>query len=1412
MSRFRALLCQVMLWTVVGCMLSCPAWGAMDKDPRLSELEQGSGTKLHYSRNARTGAVRSLWTEPGQAILSHAISPGLPPEVAAAMTPQTAAMNFMGKYGALFGIKNPDRELAVKRTKVADQGRSFIRLQQLHEGLPVIGGELVVQLDADNGVMSAHGKTSPDAALDAAPRVSAAQAKEAALRIVAGQTGADPATLFATEPELSVYDPGLLDHREGFARILVWRLEVKAAGLSPINEFVLIDATNGRPSLHFNQIADAKNRTIYDSNNVRTSDNALPGTVPVRTEGGAPSGIADADLAYDYLGDTYDFYYSNFGRDSLDGLGLNLVATVRYCPNDSTSPCPYTNAFWNGTQMVFGQGYAAADDVVGHELTHGVTQYTSGLFYYMQSGAISESLSDIFGEFVDLTNGRGTDTAALRWKMGEDLPGGAVRDMKDPPSMSTMFGPYPDRMTSGNFFCGSSDNGGVHINSSVGNKAAYLMTDGGTFNGKNVTGLGIAKAAKIFYEAQVHLITSASDYADLYDDLILACNNLTGTAGITAADCQEVQNALDAVEMNRQPTFCAAPEAPLCPAGTTPVNVFFDNLESGSGNWSFGASSGGNLWTIGTGYAESGNHSLWGQDLGTTADSYAANNTTIAIPANAYLYFRHSYDFKRAVTTTQQAVNLDGGVIEYSTNGGATWLDAGSLILNNGYSQTITPGLSGVPNPLAGRNAFTGSSNGYMSTRLSLASLAGAGARFRFRYGTRAFSYTSLGWFVDDVRVYTCSDTVPPSVTVTVPTDGAIGIPVNSKVTATFTEAMNAGTITGTTFTVINRNTGGAVAGVVTYNASTLTATFSPSANLSPDTPYLATVTIGATDTTGHALASAKTWRFRTSAGTDVAAPTVTSRSPAASATGVSLTTPVIACFSKAMDALSISAATFILSNGVTGTVNYNAVTNCAVFTPSASLAPSTTYTATITAGVKDAAGNAFAGTTWSFTTTASGAPAEAVYNGGFEIDGTYVLGWYGYSSAGAALFSKTPGAGHNGSSIYGYLGKTDSTLEYIFQPITIPADATAAYAQFWYRISTSEYPNITPYDYLYAVITDADGLPLKTLATKSNLDASSTWLQSAQYDLKEFRGRTVNVQFFAINDSSAPTTFLIDDVSVMVTTPPADAAAPAVVATGPVAGVSGVPAGGRIGATFSEAMDAATLTNATFTLNNGGTGTVGYDKATCTAILTPSASLAPNTAYTATITNGAKDLKGNPLPTKTWSFTTSALTQVVSVTITGTGAGTVNSDPAGIACGSGSCSAPFYYDTQATLLATPSAGSVFAGWTGACTGSVSDCSTTMDSNKTVSANFTTCPPVRIAGTTPAYYPSLHDAYAAAAGGSVIQAEAINFIESLALNRAIAFTLQGGFDSAFSTRAGNTTLQGLTIQSGSVTIDGVTIH
>ena len=170
--------------------------------------------------------------------------------------------------------------------------------------------------------------------------------------------------------------------------------------------------------------------------------------------------------------------------------------------------------------MVYGEGFASADDVVAHEMTHGVTEHESHLFYYMQSGAINEALSDIWGEWIDLTNGKGNDSPSVRWLMGEDLSIGAIRNMSNPPAYGD-----PDKMTSSLYYCGESDSGGVHYNSGIANKIAYLITDGDTFNAQSITGLGIPKAAQIFYRVQTAMLTSGGDFQDLGNDLAQACTD-----------------------------------------------------------------------------------------------------------------------------------------------------------------------------------------------------------------------------------------------------------------------------------------------------------------------------------------------------------------------------------------------------------------------------------------------------------------------------------------------------------------------------------------------------------------------------------------------------------------------------------------------------------------------------------------------------------------------------------------------------------------------------------------------------------------------------------------------------------------------------------------------------------------------
>ncbi|MDA8241329.1 MAG: M4 family metallopeptidase [Nitrospiraceae bacterium] len=727
-----------------------PAWAGGTASPLIDELSRATGDQVDVSYHSATGLVRFL----------HLKQPVRSPQIralsASGNRAETRARDFLGRYGELFGLSDQSRELSVELTKTEERGRSFTRFQQKIDDIPVFGGELIVQIDPSGGVVSVSGKTSPHVVVDTTPSIDSSVAAEKALQLAGKSYRLDRAALTATTPELWIYNPSLLGSGPNVNK-LVWRLEVKAVELRPIDELVLVDAHSGGVALHFSQTGLAKNRIIYD--NLDSSSYGLPGNGPVRIEGQAATGIADADNAYKYAGWTYDFY-SSLGRDSIDNLGMQLISTVRYC--DGIHPCPLTDVYWDTTheQMVYGQGYASALDIVAHEMTHGITRHTSRLFNYMQSGAVSESLSDVFGKLVELQYE--PPALADRWLIGKNLPSGIgpLRDMKNPRShIGGAWYKDPDRMTSANFYCSSLGTDGLHRNAGVNNKAAYLMVDGssaefgGIFNGYAVAGIGADKVAKIYYEAQTNLLTSGSDYEDLYNALQLACENLIGTTGITDADCVQVTNAVNAVEMNLQPTNCAAPEAPLCGTGLVPKDVFFDNFESGGG-WVPSFVVGANAWHIPSlEYATSGVNSIWGEDLDSRSESYVTMNSDVPLPAGAYLHFRHAYDF--------EAPDSDGGVLEYSTDGGTQWWDVGTLPSTpvNGYSGVVS---SPSTNPYTGRNAFVGTSNGYISSRLDLKDLHDQNVRFRFGIGTDD-SFGSMGWYIDDFRIYTC-DVAPVSI------------------------------------------------------------------------------------------------------------------------------------------------------------------------------------------------------------------------------------------------------------------------------------------------------------------------------------------------------------------------------------------------------------------------------------------------------------------------------------------------------------------------------------------------------------------------------------------------------------------------------------------------------------------------
>ena len=257
------------------------------------------------------------------------------------------------------------------------------------------------------------------------------------------------------------------------------------------------DISPKRPSALM--VAGRKQRTIFSAENTEN----LPGTT-VRSEGSQPSGDAAVDEAYDGLGATYDFFWNIFKRNSIDDEGMPLNGTVHFGTN-------YANAFWDGQRMVFGDGdnelfnrFTLSLDVIAHELTHGVTEDESQLLYSGQSGALNESVSDVFGALVKQYTLKQTADQA-DWLIGAELftdkvKGGngnksAIRSMKDPGTAydDPVLGKDPQPKHMRDFVETFEDNGGVHINSGIPNHAFYLVATA-------IGGNSLEKAGRIWYE------------------------------------------------------------------------------------------------------------------------------------------------------------------------------------------------------------------------------------------------------------------------------------------------------------------------------------------------------------------------------------------------------------------------------------------------------------------------------------------------------------------------------------------------------------------------------------------------------------------------------------------------------------------------------------------------------------------------------------------------------------------------------------------------------------------------------------------------------------------------------------------------------------------------------------------------
>ncbi len=268
------------------------------------------------------------------------------------------------------------------------------------------------------------------------------------------------------------------------------------------------------------------NREVFDAKNRAT----LPGT-SVRKEGGKPTGDVAVDEAYDGAGDTFRFYLDVFNRNSIDGLGLKINSSVHLRRK-------FDNAYWDGNQMAYGDGdgtifnrFTLSLSVIGHELTHGVVQFSGGLVYQNQAGALNEHLADVFGVLVEQYK-KGQEAHQATWLVGEGIlapgiRGQAIRSMRAPGTAydDPMLGVDPQPYHMRGYISSPDDNGGVHTNSGIPNHCFYLLA-------QYLGGRAWEKAGAIWYDALQKLHKPQATFADFADKTLESARTLYGAGSM----------------------------------------------------------------------------------------------------------------------------------------------------------------------------------------------------------------------------------------------------------------------------------------------------------------------------------------------------------------------------------------------------------------------------------------------------------------------------------------------------------------------------------------------------------------------------------------------------------------------------------------------------------------------------------------------------------------------------------------------------------------------------------------------------------------------------------------------------------------------------------------------------------------
>jgi Zn-dependent metalloprotease len=483
------------------------------------------------------------------------------------------------QYKINFGLSANDK-MEITRTETDKIGFTHFRYQQTYNGIPVLGGDFIIH--AQNGLTkTGNGKIVSGLSLSPNPSVNSDQAVQKAIGFIGAQsymwenpaneemlrhiTGKTDATYYPSA-ELVIIDKNF----SGIATNYRLAYKVNVYAEQPLSyQDVFVDAQTGAIFHVMNRLRnDDVNGTAvtkYSGTQSFTTDSTGVGAYRLRETGrgngietydmntgtsyGAAVDFTDTDNYWDNVNAqldevatdahwgaemTYDYYLNIFGRHSYNDLDGKLVSYVHY-------DVGYDNAFWDGTKMTYGDGSGTDGpltslDVCGHEITHGVTEYSANLIYQNESGALNESFSDMFATAIEFYALSG----AGDWYIGEDFDNSGnhgFRDMSDPKLKQ-----QPDTYLGQYWYIGAIDNGGVHTNSGVSNYWFYMLSVGDTGTNDNnhfysVTGVGIDTAAKIAYYALTNFLTSTSQFEDVRMATLQAAEILYGPCSEPYIQC-----------------------------------------------------------------------------------------------------------------------------------------------------------------------------------------------------------------------------------------------------------------------------------------------------------------------------------------------------------------------------------------------------------------------------------------------------------------------------------------------------------------------------------------------------------------------------------------------------------------------------------------------------------------------------------------------------------------------------------------------------------------------------------------------------------------------------------------------------------------------------------------------------------